>query len=399
MSDFEYKILVPPAKRHRFGWFPITITSVLVIALLAASVAIVLRHTQGARHVQGGGASPGNAVLATSAKPLAVVSTTPASGATNVATDATFSIRLSAPVSAAGLAAMPQLSPPVPGAWQKTGSDTVSFAATAPFIPSTTESLVIPAGPSGPKSTTGRSLALPVTIHFTVALGTYERLQQLLAQLDYLPLSFTPTAPLRSPVQMFTPQPGSFAWKWPHTPPSLSALWTEGSANTITKGAVMNFQNQNVLPVNGIPGTSVWAALLADATTTKVNANPYTYVYVSKVLPENLTLYSNGAVQFANIPVNTGVPGANTPDGTFEVFEHVVASRMKGTNPNGTTYNDPHVPWASFFHGGDALHGFVRASYGFPQSNGCVEMAVANAAKTWPFTPIGTLVTVVGPAS
>ena len=67
---------------------------------------------------------------------------------------------------------------------------------------------------------------------------------------------------------------------------------------------------------------------------------------------------------------------------------------MKGTNPDGSTYDDPNVPWASYFNGGDALHGFVRAKYGFPQSNGCVEMTVANAGMLWPLTPIGTLVTV-----
>jgi lipoprotein-anchoring transpeptidase ErfK/SrfK len=72
---------------------------------------------------------------------------------------------------------------------------------------------------------------------------------------------------------------------------------------------------------------------------------------------------------------------------------------MQGTNPDGTTYDDPDVPWASFFNGGDALHGFVRATYGSPQSNGCVEMPVATAALVWPLTPVGTLVTVVGPPS
>jgi lipoprotein-anchoring transpeptidase ErfK/SrfK len=69
---------------------------------------------------------------------------------------------------------------------------------------------------------------------------------------------------------------------------------------------------------------------------------------------------------------------------------------MKGTNLDGTTYDDPNVPWASYFYGGDALHGFVRASYGSPQSNGCVEMSIAQAGALWPYTPIGTLVTVAG---
>jgi hypothetical protein len=67
---------------------------------------------------------------------------------------------------------------------------------------------------------------------------------------------------------------------------------------------------------------------------------------------------------------------------------------MRGTNPDGTKYADPGVPWVSYFHGGDALHGFDRYSYGFPQSLGCVEMPPANAAVVYPYTPIGTLVTV-----
>jgi hypothetical protein len=74
------------------------------------------------------------------------------------------------------------------------------------------------------------------------------------------------------------------------------------------------------------------------------------------------------------------------------VFEHVRYSDMKGTNVDGSTYNDPNVPYASYFNGGDALHGFERAQYGFPQSLGCVEMPPATAGEVWPYTPIGTLV-------
>ena len=70
---------------------------------------------------------------------------------------------------------------------------------------------------------------------------------------------------------------------------------------------------------------------------------------------------------------------------------------MKGTNVDGSTYDDPNVPYASYFNGGDALHGFMRSHYGTPQSNGCVEMSYADAALVWPLTPIGTLVTVEGP--
>ena len=52
------------------------------------------------------------------------------------------------------------------------------------------------------------------------------------------------------------------------------------------------------------------------------------------------------------------------------------------------------MTWVSYFHGGDALHQFYRASYGWPQSLGCVEMTLSDAKYVWPYTPIGTLVTV-----
>ncbi len=67
---------------------------------------------------------------------------------------------------------------------------------------------------------------------------------------------------------------------------------------------------------------------------------------------------------------------------------------MSGTNPDGTHYNDPGIRWISYFNRGDAIHAFTRSSFGTPQSLGCVELPLAAAAEVWPYTPIGTLVTV-----
>ena len=79
---------------------------------------------------------------------------------------------------------------------------------------------------------------------------------------------------------------------------------------------------------------------------------------------------------------------APTADGTFPVYASATRSTtMSGTNPDGSHYVDPGIPWVSYFNGGDALHGFVRASYGFPQSDGCVEMPPANAAVVFPLHP------------
>jgi peptidoglycan hydrolase-like protein with peptidoglycan-binding domain len=389
----EYQILVPPPKRRRRAWISL-IVAVIVVAV-AVGAFLAGRHSQDTGHTAP--AHSGGPTGTTATKALAVVSTVPATGATDVPSNQVVTVHLSLPVG--GPAGMPTFNPPVSGAWTKVGPKALSFVATAPLIPTSTESLVIPAGSSGPHSTGGDVLDAPVTITFTVAQASTERLQQLLAQLNYLPLSFTPTGPLSSPTQATTAQAGAFAWRWPNTPSSLTSLWTEGYENVVTKGAVMNFENQSGLTVDGLAGTRVWSALLSDIGIGKVNADPYTYVIVSKQVPEALTLFDNGAPLLVNIPVNTGSPGADTVDGTYPVFEHVTSSRMQGTNPDGTSYNDPNVPWASYFNGGDALHGFVRATYGSPQSNGCVEMAISDAAKVWPLSPIGTLVTVVGPAS
>ncbi|HEY4946836.1 MAG TPA: L,D-transpeptidase family protein [Acidimicrobiales bacterium] len=388
----EYRILVPPPKRHRAAW----IAAVVAVVVLAAAGAFVAgRHNRATgRPAQAQG---GDTTTTTGARALTVVSTVPVTGAIDVPSDQVVTVTMSAPVE--GASGMPAFSPPVPGSWVKAGPTALTFRATAPFVPTTTETLVIPAGPAGPRRTGGGVLATPSTVTFSVAQASTERLQQILAELNYLPLSFAAAGPLSSPLEAATAQTGTFAWRWPGTPASLMALWTEGSENLITKGAVMNFENQHGMTVDGLTGRRVWTALLADAATQKINADSYTYVFVSKQLPEALTLFENGAPLLANIPVNTGAPGADTVDGTFPVFEHVVSSRMTGTNPDGTTYDDPNVPWASYFNGGDALHGFVRASYGSPQSNGCVEMAISDAAQVWPLTPIGTLVTVVGPAS
>jgi hypothetical protein len=142
-----------------------------------------------------------------------------------------------------------------------------------------------------------------------------------------------------------------------------------------------------------VAGPSVWGQLLADAAAGTVTTAPYNYVYVSKVSPETATVYSDGAAVYSSL-ANTGVAGAATQAGTFPVYLRYKVTTMTGTNVDGSKYSDPGIPWVSYFNGGDALHGFVRGSYGFPQSNGCVELPPANAAVIWPLTPIGTLVTV-----
>ena len=238
------------------------------------------------------------------------------------------------------------------------------------------------------------------TIAWTIPPGSTLRLQQLLAQAGYLPVDWkpsgppvahTPTAELRAAVD---PPKGHFHWRYRQVPTGLRESWSPGTSNTATEGAVMAFESAHEMEVDGEAGAEVWDSVLRSAIAAKRNPEPgYSYVSVSETLPEEVTLWHNGHTVMT-APANTGIPGAETALGTYPVFEHLEETTMSGENPDGSHYEDPGIMWVSYFNGGDALHAFDRPSYGSPQSLGCVEMQLEDAAKIWPYTPIGTLVTV-----
>jgi lipoprotein-anchoring transpeptidase ErfK/SrfK len=368
--------------RRRSTWW-LAVAGVVAVALAGAGF-IVLQRAPG--HTTSAGASPSPVV-----SPLTVIGTTPLSNATNVAPGTTITVAFSTPLAPGS--PMPTLSPAVAGSWSPLSADDLQFVADGPLVPSTTETVTVPGGSAGVVGADGQHMTAGVSFHFTVAAGSTLRLQQLLAQLGYLPVTFTPSTPLASPQQEADPQQGTFAWRWPNQPASLTSQWTPGTFGVITKGAVMSFETQHGLATTGSPGPQTWGALLQAASTGSTDPQPYGYVLVSKTLPETATVYQNGAVAYSTL-VNTGIPSTPTATGTFPVYLRYQVTTMSGTNPTGSHYTDPGIPWVSYFNGGDALHGFIRASYGFPQSLGCVEMPFANAAVVWPMTPIGTLVTV-----
>jgi peptidoglycan hydrolase-like protein with peptidoglycan-binding domain len=284
---------------------------------------------------------------------------------------------------------------PTAGRWLEPDSHTLVFrpsGAGAPFAGDETVRLPATVTVVGGSSAT-RVLA------WHVAPASFLRLEQLLAQERYLPLTWSQSKPAvartwRAEVSAATSPPaGRFRWRFPNTPPELRSLWRTGEPNEITRGAVMMFEHDHDLAVDGIAGPRVWHAAIADAIAGRRKGGGYSYVYVHRNVPQLLTLWHDGRVVLTS-PGNTGVPAAPTQLGTWPVFEHIPVGRMSGTNPDGSHYDDPGIRWISYFHGGEALHAFNRASFGTPQSLGCVELPLAAAAKAWPYTPIGTLVTI-----
>jgi peptidoglycan hydrolase-like protein with peptidoglycan-binding domain len=368
----------------------------VVVALIIAAVIVFSGGSAPPARVEDASRSHGSSGSSSaSLSGFFVKSSTPAAGAQDVASNASISVTFTEPVALGKVT--PHLSPAFAGKWVRSGQDTLIYDLDSPLVPSSHVVLTIPGGKSGMRGTNGAKLATSTSVSFDVVAGDELRLQQLLAGLNYLPLGFAPTRPAPTKADLAIDQPGTFSWRWPDMPSDLTSIWTQGTDNEITRAAIEAFETQNNLTVDGIAGPAVWTDLINDTINGKSDSTPYVYVLVNKAEPENLTLWNNGAAQYVGIPVNTGISGADTTDGSYAVFEHVRYSEMKGTNVDGSTYDDPNVPYASYFNGGDALHGFIRSSYGSPQSNGCVEMSYADAALVWPLTPIGTLVTVVGP--
>jgi hypothetical protein len=324
-------------------------------------------------------------------QPLSQLATAPAVDS-RLAPATELTLTFSRPVEDELGSRLPRLRPATPGRWSEVDANTLAFRPGPLGFPlGATVHVILP----GAALVGGRTRRV-LTWH--VPAGSQLRLQQLLAKLGYLPLGWRGTDPAKptsaSELEAaVSPPAGSFTWRYPNIPDSLRSLWQQGQPNEITRGAVMMFEDEHGLATDGIAGPQVWRALLRDELAGRRHTAGYSYVFVHRNLPQSMNLWHAGKVILTS-PGNTGVPQAPTPLGTWPVFEHIPVGTMAGTNPDGSHYNDPGIKWISYFHGGDALHAFTRASYGTPQSLGCVELPESAAAQVWPYTPIGTLVTI-----
>ena len=321
----------------------------------------------------------------------AVLATSPAAG-TNIGPATPLRLTFSQPVAQVFGGAHPTLTPATAGHWSELNSHTLEFKPSgfgAPFGSQLRVTL-----PRAVSVGSGSGLRSTREVAWTVPSGSILRLHQLLAQAGYLPVEWHPNgaevqrSPSAEAAAAVDPPSGTFSWRYGNTPAQLREKWNPTQATLITKGAVMKFENESGLTIDGLPGPAVWRKLLADAVAGRRISEGYSYVYVHREVPETATLWSAGRTVITT-PANTGISGAETELGTFAVFEHIPEGTMSGTNPDGSHYEDPGIKWISYFNGGDALHNFDRASFGTPQSLGCVELPLAASAEIWKYTPSG----------
>ena len=239
-------------------------------------------------------------------------------------------LTLQKPVAAVFGTATPRFSTSVPGRWRTVDSHTLLFRPRSFGFPFSSKlHLVLPHAVgviAGGEATAAR------TLDWTVASGSLLRLHQLLAQQGYLPVDWHPAGdavaqtPRAQVAAAVTPPAGRFDWRYSNTPSQLTSQWSPNVVSQITRGAVMMFQDEHKLTVDGFAGEHVWHALIADAIAGKRRTAGYSYVYVHTHLPQLLTLWHNGQVVLTS-PGNTGIAATPTQPGTYPVFEHIPSGR------------------------------------------------------------------------
>jgi hypothetical protein len=309
-----------------------------------------------------------------------------------------ITINFSKPISKVLGSHTPKLTPATAGSWKRISSHALQFTPSGYGYG--LDAHVQIAMPNGVRLLGGTS-GTATSGTWTVPSGSVTRAQQILAGLGYLPVTFKysgkgvgDTASDQENAAVNPPK-GSFKWRYPNTPDQLMEQWKPGASGVITQGAIMMFESDHDMTADGVLGPAVWKALITANVHNQKSNFGYTFVMVHEAdSGEYTTLWHSGKT-IITTPANTGSAAAGgTATGTYPVFEHLPSTTMSGTNPDGSTYVDPGILWVSYFNGGDALHYYDRASYGFPQSDGCVEMPLAAAAAIYPYTPIGALVDV-----
>jgi hypothetical protein len=238
-------------------------------------------------------------------------------------------------------------------------------------------------------------------IGLNVACPPLAGLQQALAHLGYLSAKLHPRylAPIphagpetrrQAAVDAYHPPRGVLVPDPADAPPV-----DMGQLDETTKGALVVYQSDHDLEATGEPNRDTWLSLLAAETIYHRDPQPYTWVTVSESLPETLEVHRGDRSVFST-PANTGVPGAETAQGIFPIYSRFVSTTMSGEDVDGTKYVVPDVPWVNYFNGGDAVHGYPRESYGFPQSNGCVELPIEAAHTVFGMLALGDIVEVNG---
>ena len=308
----------------------VALTATSAVLVLGAGVTIVAFATPGSHASLVSSAAPVAAHKPLQpAADLQLVSMSPTAGTRGVNGTSPIRVQFSAPLAASS--PMPALSPSIPGNWTVQGDDAV-FTPTVGYLENTKVTVKIPGGPAGMISAAGAkvgdggTLGSDLSQSFTTGSFSTMRLQQLLAQLGYLPLTWTSESQPRSarptPGPSSPPptarQPGPSAGRAGY-PWNLTSQWKAGSDNILDVGAIRAFESVQGLTMDGRRPRRVGRPAQGRGPR---QAEPQR-VHLRARQPglpgvaADLAQRPSGA---STSPANTGIPASPTADGTFPVY-------------------------------------------------------------------------------
>src|SRR5512146_852841 len=163
----------------------VTVLAVAIAATAATGSWFAMSHARASGPADAGRHGRSGQATQAAAVPLQVVSVTPARHTQHVNGAAPVIIQFSTPLAPGS--PTPEITPGIPGHWSQPSPTQLTFTPVAGFRPHTRVTVRIPGGSDGVRAASGGLLAHQVTTRFRTGAWSLVRLDQLLAELSYLP--------------------------------------------------------------------------------------------------------------------------------------------------------------------------------------------------------------------
>ncbi len=152
-----------------------------------------------------------------------------------------------------------------------------------------------------------------------------------------------------------------------------------GELDYATSQALTAFEAWRGLTRDGTLTTESFAQVLRATRPQPTVTDPGRHVEIYRGLGVLLEVVDGQVVRAVH--VSTGAPGRDTPSGTFSVYRK---EQLSWSMPFKVW-----MPWASYFHGGIAMHSYSYVP-AYPASHGCVRLSAPEAQRVYEFATQGT---------
>ncbi|HOD45102.1 MAG TPA: L,D-transpeptidase, partial [Anaerolineaceae bacterium] len=115
---------------------------------------------------------------------------------------------------------------------------------------------------------------------------------------------------------------------------------------------------------------------------------------------QTLAVYEDNRLVFATL-IASGIDPFFTRPGLFQVYEKLEKTNMSGAfEPDRSDYYYlENVPYTLYFDEARAIHGaYWRTLFGYPQSHGCINLSIGDAAWIYSWADVGDWVYVWDPS-